>query len=132
MRLISHNLLSCHAKSCSPPTNFPLLFKNCTKVEIHQTEFNPNFLRSFLSKLDWSALWSATRSLGVEDLSSTAPQLPAHGDLNDDQIQQLKSLHHALLEIHVQDGTMVCPSCGHVFTIKDGIPNMLLHEDEVS
>ena len=34
-------------------------------------------------------------------------------------------MHHALMEIHVKDGNMVCPSCGHIYVIKDGIPNMV-------
>lgn len=28
-------------------------------------------------------------------------------------------------QMHVQDGSMVCPSCGHVYAIVDGIPNMV-------
>jgi len=54
------------------------------------------------------------------------PQIDAteHGDL-------LKTLHHALLEVHVEEGKLVCPKSDREFTIKQGIPNMRLNEDEV-
>lgn len=43
----------------------------------------------------------------------------------------LKRLHKYLLEVHVEEGTLICPESGREFTIKQGIPNMLLNEDEV-
>ena len=43
----------------------------------------------------------------------------------------LQKLHHALLEIHITEGSLICPDTGRRFPIKNGIPNMLLHEDEV-
>jgi multifunctional methyltransferase subunit TRM112 len=46
-------------------------------------------------------------------------------------VDMLKELHHLLLEVHVLEGHLVCPESGRRFPIKDGIPNMLLHEDEV-
>lgn len=35
------------------------------------------------------------------------------------------------MEHYVVTGSMTCASCGHVYPIKQGIPNMLLHEDEL-
>jgi len=43
----------------------------------------------------------------------------------------LEKLHHSLFEIHVVKGALVCPETGRKFPIDDGIPNMLLHEDEI-
>ena len=43
----------------------------------------------------------------------------------------LRSAHRALLEIEVINGKLVCPESQRVFQITDGIPNMLLNEDEV-
>lgn len=56
----------------------------------------------------------------------------------------LKNLHHVLLEvahhvvlillnfllllslkIHVEEGSMICPNCKHVYPISNGIPNMV-------
>lgn len=36
-----------------------------------------------------------------------------------------------LVQVEVQEGTLVCPESGRRFPIKNGIPNMLLNEDEV-
>lgn len=43
----------------------------------------------------------------------------------------LKALHHVLLEVHVEEGVLICPESGHRFPISQGIPNMLLDEDKV-
>ena len=40
-------------------------------------------------------------------------------------------MHHALLDIHVIDAQLVCPETERPFPVTGGIPNMLLHEDEV-
>lgn len=42
----------------------------------------------------------------------------------------LRALHHALLEVALVEGALVCPETGRKFPVKKGIPNMLLHEDE--
>ena len=44
----------------------------------------------------------------------------------------LKALHHVLLEVHVEEGALICPESGHRFAITSGIPNMLLDEDKVT
>ena len=49
-------------------------------------------------------------------------------DLNDEVLQQI---HHALLELEVMSGKLVCRHCGREYLIEQGIPNMLLREDEV-
>jgi multifunctional methyltransferase subunit TRM112 len=54
VRLITHNLLSCHVKGCDT-NNFPLHFKN-VELEIKEAEYNPDFIQGFVSKLDWNAL----------------------------------------------------------------------------
>ena len=43
----------------------------------------------------------------------------------------LKKLHHVLMEIEIINGDLLCPESGRKFPINDGIPNMLLNEDEV-
>jgi multifunctional methyltransferase subunit TRM112 len=42
-----------------------------------------------------------------------------------------RKLHHALLEVELVEGFLVCPETGRKFPVTKGIPNMLLHEDEV-
>ena len=43
----------------------------------------------------------------------------------------LKKAHHVLMEIDIINGDLVCPETGRKFPVSDGIPNMLLNEDEV-
>jgi multifunctional methyltransferase subunit TRM112 len=54
MRLITHNMLQCHAKGCNS-NNFPLQLSN-VEIEIQETDFNPMFIRNMLPKLEWNAL----------------------------------------------------------------------------
>lgn len=49
----------------------------------------------------------------------------------DDDPEFLNKVHHALMEIEVISGDLVCPETGRKFNIKDGIPNMLCNEEEV-
>lgn len=51
-------------------------------------------------------------------------------DLENDT-EFLKKVHHVLLEVEVVNGELVCPETGRKFPISNGIPNMLLNEDEV-
>jgi multifunctional methyltransferase subunit TRM112 len=45
--------------------------------------------------------------------------------------QYWQELHHLLFEFHIINGTLICPTTGREFLVRDGIPNMLLHEDEI-
>ena len=42
----------------------------------------------------------------------------------------LRTFHHILLEVQVEEGALVCPETGRRFPISKGIPNLLLNEDE--
>jgi multifunctional methyltransferase subunit TRM112 len=56
VRLITQNLLSCPSKECSYPANFPLKFAQVETLEQVEAEFNEDFIRGFLRKLEWAAL----------------------------------------------------------------------------
>lgn len=43
----------------------------------------------------------------------------------------LKDLHLLLVRRQIVEGYMICPNCERQYDIKNGIPNMLLREDEV-
>lgn len=62
------------------------------------------------------------QQLGVE--------LPAEKDESESE-EFLNQVHHALLEVEVITGDLVCPETGRKFPIKNGIPNMLCNEDEI-
>jgi multifunctional methyltransferase subunit TRM112 len=82
-----------------------------------------------LGKTQLPALRSAAKNLGVSG-KWTAPEDNTIDTIVADE-DMLQELHHFLFELHVLEGHLVCPESGRRFPIKDGIPNMLLHEDEV-
>ncbi|ORX81105.1 Trm112p-domain-containing protein [Basidiobolus meristosporus CBS 931.73] len=123
MRLITHNMLQCHAKGCTND-NFPLRFEE-VEMEVEEVDMNPEFLVNFLPKLDWAALIKTAVQLGINDLPETLPENAA------DDEEFLQKLHTVLMETRVQEGRMVCNGCGHIYRIKNGIPNMLLAEHEI-
>ena len=45
--------------------------------------------------------------------------------------EELQTLHTILFDICVEEGVMVCPESKREFPIEKGIPNMLLHDDQI-
>ncbi|XP_009145357.1 multifunctional methyltransferase subunit TRM112 homolog A [Brassica rapa] len=127
MRLITHNMLSCNIKGVT--NGFPLKIE-AEKVIEKEVDFNPEFLRHMFAKIEWKALVEAARSLGYAELPEDSSDATAIESSVDDE-SLLKKLHHALLELHLEEGALVCPETGRKFPVNKGIPNMLLHEDEV-
>lgn len=123
MRLITHNLIQCHVKNCTS-NNFPLQFEE-VEVESIESEFNADFLVNFLPRIDYDALVRTSLELGITSLPSAPPSKP------DEELEFLQALHHVLMEVKIENGQMRCRNCQRVYPIKDGIANMLLHEDEV-
>lgn len=67
MRLLTHNLLACHAKGCgSSSNNFPLQLRN-VQLELIEAEYNEVFLKGFLPKLAWPAFVMTARQVRVTD-----------------------------------------------------------------
>ncbi|VAH43659.1 unnamed protein product [Triticum turgidum subsp. durum] len=132
MRLLTHNFLASNVKGVS--TGYPLALE-VAKTSIKEVELNVDFLRGILPKIDWRALFAATSAAGFPEL--LAAEQPPEAELfaegaADVEGSAIRRLHHALLEIHVEEGTLVCPDSGRSFPILKGVPNMLLHEDEVN
>jgi multifunctional methyltransferase subunit TRM112 len=122
MRLITHNLLMCNKKGVE--NGYPLIIE-AEEVDVVACDFQAAFVRKMLTKLDWSAFLAGAKTLKLADgLPDTLPGAEADEDT-------LRKIHHALLEVHVKQGKLVCPESGRAFPIIDGIPNMLLNEDEV-
>ncbi|GMF17163.1 unnamed protein product [Phytophthora lilii] len=106
---------------------YPLAIE-AEEVEVVACDFQPAFVRKMLTKLDWSAFLAGAAALKLADgLPETLPS--AEEGATDEET--LRKIHHALLEVHVKQGKLVCPESGRAFPIIDGIPNMLLNEDEV-
>ena len=61
---------------------------------------------------------------------SNLPEEVTEGMLKDDE-EFLRTFHHALLELMLEEGALVCPETGRRFPVHKGVPNLLLHEDEI-
>eukprot|EP00744_Colponema_vietnamica_P008018 GILI01011465.1.p1 GENE.GILI01011465.1~~GILI01011465.1.p1 ORF type:complete len:122 (-),score=37.17 GILI01011465.1:55-420(-) len=121
MRLLTHNLLMCNRKGCST-NNFPLRI-NATNVTSESTDFNPDLIRNVLPKLDWAALSQTVGELSLPGLPEACPAA--------DDDTSLQQLHQLIIDTHVKEGELICNGCGRSYPIKNGIPNMLLNEDEL-
>ena len=60
---------------------------------------------------------------------ATLPDKPPDSYENDETF--LKAAHQVLLEVEVIEGELECPDTGRKYPVTEGIPNMLLHEDEI-
>ena len=120
MRILTHNYLKSIVKGAKE--GYPLAI-NATGVEEEETDVDPSFLSGVLPKLEWSAVVAA-----VAEISSLfdppLPELPADcppkEEIEADE-ELAAGLHRVLVDVHVTEGNLVI----------DGIPNMVLHEDEV-
>ena len=133
MRLISHNILKCNVKGVE--NGYPLKL-NCENMEdlASETPDLSAFTVILTNKLNLSAVKSAATDLSFNDVVEILDIIgvedkSAIGSLSN---EQLETLRHFLFDINIIDGSLTCPETGRVFVIKDGIPNMLLHEDEVA
>ncbi|KAE9603876.1 hypothetical protein Lal_00001868 [Lupinus albus] len=122
MRLLTHNMLSSNIKGVI--NGFPLRIE-AVKVVEKTVEMNADFLKNMFQKIDWKVLIEASRAMGYTEL----PEESDFSLLESDEF--LSIFHHALLELHLEEGALVCPESGRRFPVSKGIPNMLLHEDEV-
>ena len=122
MRLLTHNMLSSNIKGVT--NGFPLRIE-AEKVVEKPVEMNAEFLKKMFDKIDWKAFVEASRTMGYAELPDEADSAMLESD------EFLSRFHHALLELHLEEGALLCPVTARRFPVNKGIPNMLLHEDEV-
>ncbi|XP_012064116.1 PREDICTED: multifunctional methyltransferase subunit TRM112-like protein [Atta cephalotes] len=139
MKLLTHNMLTSRAMK-GVTVGYPLkiivsyfllfikiqITIHARDIRVSEVDFNPEYIARIIPKLDWTVLWKAAESIGhVGEL----PQILIEDfETNEDF---LKKAHHILLEVEVINGDLLCPESGRKFPINDGIPNMLLNEDEI-
>jgi len=122
MKLLTHNMLQSHIKNVKQGYPFKI---EADKIEVKELDYDPDFLRHIYPRINWNVLKEAAEVLGETDLPE---------DVSDEMLEDeefLQKFHHALLEVCVEEGNLVCPETGRKFSIHQGIPNLLLHEDEV-
>jgi multifunctional methyltransferase subunit TRM112 len=106
-------------------TGFPLRIE-ASEVKVSNVDFNAEFISRMIGKLQWPAVCQAADNVG--HLGELPQEVPENFESNE---PFLKQAHHVLLEVEVQEGFLVCPETGRKFPVNNGIPNMLLNEDEV-
>ncbi|KAG2452559.1 hypothetical protein HYH02_002796 [Chlamydomonas schloesseri] len=115
-------MLSCHIKNVR--NGYPFLIE-VVKVSEHEADFDPDFLKHIFPRINWPAFLQGAVSLGCRE---GLPEEANESMLEDEGF--LKRFHHALLEVFLEEGSLVCPETGRKFPVSKGIPNMLLNEDE--
>ena len=124
MKLLTHNMLSSKGMK-GVKVGYPLQIE-AKDVKVSEVDFNPEFIARIIPKLDWTEVCRAADGLGqLGELSSTLCE-----DYETNQ-EFLRKAHHVLLQVEVINGDLVCPESGRKFPVTDGIPNMLLNEDEL-
>ncbi|XP_011500048.1 PREDICTED: multifunctional methyltransferase subunit TRM112-like protein [Ceratosolen solmsi marchali] len=123
MKLLTHNMLTSKCLK-GVLVGYPLKIE-VQDLRICEVNCNLDFLIRVIPRIDYPVLYTAMETLGyANDLPSEKPE-----DYQTNE-EFLKKLHHALFEIEIINGNLLCPETGRKFPINDGIPNMLLNEDE--
>ena len=124
MKFITTNFVKCAIKSCdSSDKSFPLQYSECQLVQEEQ-DFNGEFIASMLERLDWPAGLKVASDLGNTSLPQNKPE--GIDPIMEDDQAILKDLHTLLVETQIVEGKMTCGNCGHIYYIKNSIPNFLL------
>lgn len=119
---------------------YPLNIEVIT-LKYEESPYDKQFLFKMLPKINYPALRNAVQQMNPHCSSSTPlPELPEHIDFSSDaaaaSLENLdedtcKNLYKVLFDVYLMEGWLVCPDTGRKFPVKDGIPNMILHEDEI-
>lgn len=97
---------------------------------------NKEFLLSLLPKINYNALVAAAKQISPH-CEEPLPELLETIDVsNVEQNRNLDdatiaNLHKVLFDVYLVEGWLICPDTGRKFPVKECIPNMILHEDEI-
>jgi multifunctional methyltransferase subunit TRM112 len=123
----------------STTKGYPLKIE-ATNVVLEESPMDVGLVkRMVLDKVNYESLVGAVaeiRETGLvppEQLPDIPSQRPDERTLEegDGNNAVLEALHLVLFNLHVIEGALICPDTGRKFPIKDGIPNMILHADEL-
>lgn len=76
--------------------------------------------------MNWIHLVNTAKGMGENDL----PQALDDTLISNEEF--LRKMHNILFQFHVLEGALVCSECNRNYLIKNGIPNLLLTDDEVT
>lgn len=131
MKFLTTNFLKCSVSDCDTSNdNFPLSYDSskCQLSQDENIEFNAEFLLNIIDRVEWSAIITVAEELGNNSLPKAKPEFSSTNasELNEDDLAILRDLHILLLQTSIIEGEMKCRNCGHIYYIKNGIPNLLL------
>lgn len=99
-------------------------------VVVEESPFDRDLIIKMLPRLNYEVAMQAGRQL--QEVAGELPELPATLPADYTQKEELlRALQHVLFDIHLVEGYLICPDTGRRFPVKDSIPNMILHEDEI-
>jgi multifunctional methyltransferase subunit TRM112 len=126
MRLLVHNFLQCHVRNCANTYPLQLHVEEWSDTDSNSTfEYNRATALRLLPKVEWPVLLHVVSTLRLP------VSLPADKPDEASSDEVLEAMMSVLVGRQVKSGVMTCSGCGHVYPIKDAIPNMLLNEDEI-
>lgn len=128
MKFLTTNFLKCSVKGCDTSNdNFPLKYHGdkCQLEQDESIEFNPEFLLRMMDRIEWDAIVSVAADLGNTTLPPKKPVFETE-ELSDEDVVVLRDLHTLLIQTNIVEGVMECKNCGHIYYIKNYIPNLLL------
>jgi len=84
-------------------------------------------MRHLLPTLSFSGLRSAAEDLGLD--VAAFPEALTEALAQDEEF--LKALHKTLFDVHVLEGSLVCPETGRRFAITGGVVDMMMTDEEL-
>ena len=107
-----------------------------TTIRCEESPVDKEFILNLLPKVNYTALRMAAQQVNPY-CDPMLPDLPDELNVSDGEgIRHLDdaiiaNLHRVLFDTYLVEGWLVCPDTGRKFPVKDSIPNMILHEDEI-
>ncbi|XKL68914.1 hypothetical protein PGB90_006683 [Kerria lacca] len=124
MKLVTHNMLT---SKCLKGVNTGYPLKLVVKeIRVQSSDFNKEFISKMIPRLDWAVFVVAAKQIG--HAGNLPDQLLPDYENNE---ELLKDVHHALFEVDIYEGELICPETNRKFQISEGIPNMLVKENEL-
>mmetsp|Transcript_10970 Transcript_10970/g.18084 ORF Transcript_10970/g.18084 Transcript_10970/m.18084 type:complete len:134 (-) Transcript_10970:346-747(-) len=133
MRLLTHNFLQSNVKGTEK--GYPLNIE-VTTIKYEESPVDKEFLLNLLPKVNYNALIAAVKQMSPH-CEEPLPELPETMDVSNTQQNQkldddtIANLHKVLFDVYLVEGWLICPDTGRKFPVKESIPNMILHEDEI-
>ena len=126
MKATTHNILMCNTKKCSKTdNNYPFIVKP-TNIGDKEVDFDLERIKILYDKQDKRGLNEFCKGINMYkfDFTSLDEETKTKNDF-------WEYVHKILNETIINDGVLVCPNCGREYSIKNGIINMVLEDNEM-